>query len=84
MRIFFPFVAALVGAWFLFGSQVWARELRLLAKETLRFEPLQLSAEPGETVTIQLNNRDGTDMPHNLVLGRPGSLSQLIEAATTQ
>ena len=81
MRIFFPFVAALVGAWFLFGSQVWARELRLLAKETLRFEPLQLSAEPGETVTIQLNNRDGTDMPHNLVLGRPGSLSQLIEAA---
>ncbi len=58
-----------------------AREVGIAAVEGLRFEPVRMEARPGEALRIRVENADGTDLPHNWVLGKPGSLKKLVEDA---
>jgi azurin len=55
--------------------------IEIRAVEGMRFDPLRRAIQPGSRVTIHFQNADATDQPHNIVIGRPGRLSTLVEAA---
>lgn len=58
-----------------------AVEVEVDAVEGLRFEPVRFEAEPGAALRIRVANRDVTDLPHNFVIGKPGSLKKLVADA---
>ena len=60
---------------------VSAGEKTVKAVEGLKFEPVRFSVEAGEKVGLKFVNADQNDLPHNLVIGTPGSLKKLVEEA---
>ncbi|MES2570803.1 MAG: plastocyanin/azurin family copper-binding protein [Verrucomicrobiota bacterium] len=53
----------------------------VLMRDGLRFEPARLSANPGDEITIRLENADTTHQTHNFVLLKPGKLKEIVNLA---
>jgi azurin len=47
----------------------------------LHYDITQFAVKPGEAVTLVLENADTTDMPHNLVITKPGKRDAVVTAA---
>lgn len=55
------------------------REFTLSGAPGLKFDKTELTAKPGETISITLKNTDG--MPHNFVLVQPGAYEKVGQAS---
>ena len=58
-----------------------AETIHIKAITGLHYDVTQFSVKPGVAVTIVLENADTTDMPHNLVITKPGKREVVVAAA---
>jgi azurin len=58
-----------------------AETVHIKAITGMHYDVSQFAVKPGDTVTIVLENVDTTDMPHNLVITRPGKREEVVLAA---
>ncbi|MGJ8723205.1 MAG: plastocyanin/azurin family copper-binding protein [Roseibacillus sp.] len=71
----------------IFSSLAWAQEkesrrpITIRAVEGLQFDPPRTKMDPGQTVRFRILNRDPSDLVHNLVLIKPGSLTEIQQAS---
>jgi azurin len=63
----------------LFAQSEAPREININAIAGLRFDLVRFSVRPGERIKLTLVNAD--EMDHNLVITRPGTRLQVVEAA---
>ena len=59
-----------------------ARKIELGMIAGMKFAKESLTVKAGEMVSILINNNDPTQLMHNFVLVQPGTLDQVVEAAT--
>lgn len=55
--------------------------LRVAMRDGLRFDPPRLKAQPGDSISLELENADSTHQVHNLVVVRPGTLAAVVQAS---
>ncbi len=55
--------------------------MRVAMRDGLRFDPPRLKVNPGDEVTIQLENADSTHQMHNFVLVRPETRNEVVKVA---
>lgn len=71
----------------LFSSLVFAqkkesrRPITIRAVEGLQFDPPRARIDPGQTIRFRILNRDPSDLSHNLILIKPGSLTDIQKAS---
>lgn len=53
------------------------RPITIRAIEGLQFDPPRTKINPGQTVRFRILNRDPSDLSHNLILIKPGSLAEI-------
>lgn len=58
-----------------------ARKIKLQMVEGLRFDPVRLSAKPGELLSLEVQNEDTSHQPHNLLVVRPGTTQEVVKQA---
>jgi azurin len=73
-------VASLAGL-ALAGALPAAETIHIKAITGMHYDVSQFAVKPGEKLTIVLENADTTDMPHNLVITRPGKREEVVNAA---
>lgn len=54
-----------------------ARQVRIKTVEGLQYAPVRLAVKEGEEIELTIENHDPNDQPHNFVLIRPGTLSDI-------
>lgn len=54
-------------------------QVKLEMREGLRFEPPRFSAQPGQEITVTLNNADTTHQQHNFLVIQPGKLKEIVD-----
>lgn len=57
------------------------RKVKLQMVEGLRFDPVRVSAKPGERLVLEIQNEDSSHQPHNVVVVRPGTTQEVIQQA---
>ena len=57
------------------------RPITIRAVEGLQFDPPRAKMDPGQTVRFRILNRDPSDLVHNLVLIKPGTLAEIQQAS---
>jgi azurin len=72
---------AAAGLWFALAAAAAAETIEIRAVEGLRFDVRRARLTPGTSVTLQFQNADATDQPHNLLIVRPGRLRDAVDAA---
>ena len=55
--------------------------LRVAMRDGLRFDPPRLKVNPGDAVTLELENADSTHQPHNFILTLPGKRNEVVKMA---
>ena len=63
------------------GALSAAETIHIKAITGMHYDVNQFAAKPGEKLTIVLENTDTTDMPHNLVITKPGKREEVVTAA---
>ncbi len=58
------------------------RPITIRAVEGLQFDPPRTKMDPGQTVRFRILNRDPSDLSHNLLLIKPGTLAEIQKAST--
>ena len=58
-----------------------ARTVKVFMRDGLRFEPPRFEAQPGEEISLEIENGDSTDMAHNFLLLRPGRREEVVQLA---
>ncbi|MEN8693430.1 MAG: plastocyanin/azurin family copper-binding protein [Akkermansiaceae bacterium] len=53
------------------------RPITIRAVEGLQFDPPRTKIDPGQTVRFRILNRDPSDLSHNLLLLKPGTLAEI-------
>lgn len=57
------------------------RPITIRAVEGLQFDPPRTKIDPGQTVRFRILNRDPSDLSHNLLLIKPGTLAEIQQAS---
>ena len=57
------------------------RPITIRTVEGLQFDPPRTEMEPGKTIRFRILNRDPSDLVHNLVLIKPGTLAEIQQAS---
>jgi azurin len=63
------------------GVMPAAETIHIKAITGMHYDVSQFAVKPGEKVTIVFENADTTDMPHNLVITKPGKREEVVMAA---
>jgi azurin len=58
-----------------------AETIHIKAISGMQYDLTQFAVKPGEQVTVELENADTTDMPHNLVITKPGRREAVVNAS---
>lgn len=57
------------------------RPITIRAVAGLQFDPPRTKMDPGQTIRFRILNRDPSDLEHNLILIKPGSLAAIQQAS---
>ncbi len=82
-RLIFILSATLVAIGATTMAQDSPVKITIKAVEGLQFSPVRFGVQAGQTVELKVENHDPNDQPHNFVLIKPGSLSE-IQVASMQ
>ena len=62
------------------GREAKARVVKISMADGMRFEPPRLSAKPGESLLLKLENLDSSHQPHNFLVVAPGMTQEVVKA----
>ena len=61
------------------GREAKVRIVKISMADGMRFEPPRLSAKPGESLLLKLENLDSSHQPHNFLVVAPGKIQEVVK-----
>ena len=61
------------------GREAKVRVVKISMADGMRFEPPRLSAKPGESLLLKLENLDSSHQPHNFLVVAPGKIQEVVK-----